>query len=142
VIDLVVDANPLVSELLRRRGREFLLHPELKLSVSARAWNEAQHELRRRAMAMVRHGHLTDETAVDTVRRAEALVSGRILLVPEAVYGPFESRARLRIRRDPDDWPTVALAMAVGSGIWTNDQDFFGCGLPVWSTETLVAVLA
>jgi hypothetical protein len=22
-------------------------------------------------------------------------------------------------------------------GIWTNDQDFFGCGLPTWTTDTL-----
>jgi hypothetical protein len=23
-------------------------------------------------------------------------------------------------------------------GIWTADQDFFGCGLTVWTTETLL----
>lgn len=117
-------------------------HPELKLSVSARAWNEAQHELRRRAVAMVRHGRLTEEAAADTLRHAGELVSSRVLMVPAAIYEPFEQQARLRIRRDPDDWPTVALAMATGFGIWTNDQDFFGCGLPVWTTETLVAVLS
>ncbi len=37
--------------------------------------------------------------------------------------------------------PTVALALALDCGIWTNDRDFFGCGLPVWVTETLRAHL-
>jgi hypothetical protein len=23
-------------------------------------------------------------------------------------------------------------------GIWTADRDFFGCGLPVWTTESLL----
>lgn len=72
---------------------------------------------------------------------AEQAVEQRLLIVDTALYAPFEAQARLRIRRDPDDWPTVAAAMATDAGIWTNDQDFCGCGLPVWSTETLLAVL-
>lgn len=43
-----------------------------------------------------------------------------------------------RIPRDPNDAPTVALALALDCGIWTNDNDFFGCGVPVWTTETLL----
>jgi hypothetical protein len=49
--------------------------------------------------------------------------------------------SRPRIPRDPDDWPTVALALAVDAGIWTRDADFLGCGLPTWITETLLAHL-
>lgn len=142
MIDLAIDANVLVAELLRRPGREPLLHPELKLSVSAHAWSEARHELRRRAAAMLRHGHLTEQVATSVVAQAEELVRDRIVVFPADIYQPFEERARVRIRRDPNDWPTVALAMATGAGIWTNDQDFCGCGLPVRSTETLLAVLA
>ena len=33
----------------------------------------------------------------------------------EAVYASFETEARNRIAaRDPDDWPTVALALVLG----------------------------
>ena len=28
--------------------------------------------------------------------------------------------------RDPDDWPTVALAIALDAAIWTHDCDFLG----------------
>ena len=43
------------------------------------------------------------------------------------------------VPRDPDDWPTVALAMVLDAGIWTGDADFRGCGLPTWATDTLPA---
>jgi hypothetical protein len=62
--------------------------------------------------------------------------------VAEAAYGAYEAEARDRIPRDPNDWPTVALALARGIGIWTVDQDFFGCGVPVWTTVTLRTHLA
>jgi PIN domain-containing protein len=42
--------------------------------------------------------------------------------------------------------PTVALALTLGGdegrcGIWTSDQDLLGCGVPTWTTETLLAHL-
>ena len=48
-----------------------------------------------------------------------------------------------RIRdRDPDDWPVIATALAVGCPIWTEDHDFFGCGVAVWRTELVEIYLA
>jgi len=68
------------------------------------------------------------------------------LPIPSEVYAGFEERAAYRIPRDPDDATTVALALALGGdegecGIWTNDGDFLGCGLPTWTTDTLIAHL-
>jgi predicted nucleic acid-binding protein len=54
----------------------------------------------------------------------------------------LEAIARRRIPRDPNDWPTVALAIALNAGILTNDCDFLGCGCPTWTVETLRAELA
>ena len=34
---------------------------------------------------------------------------------------------------------TVALALVLKAGIWTSEQDFLGCGLPTWTTETLIS---
>lgn len=39
---LVVDANILVSELLRVRGRELIANSELSVYVAERAWDEAR----------------------------------------------------------------------------------------------------
>jgi predicted nucleic acid-binding protein len=59
-------------------------------------------------------------------------------VVPEAIYLPYEMEAKERLgARDPDDWPILALALAAGSPIWTEDSDFFGCGVATWTTETV-----
>jgi len=69
------------------------------------------------------------------------LIAARVTVVPPEVYAARLDAARRRIPRDPQDTPTVALALALDCGIWTADRDFFGCGLPVWTTETLIMQL-
>jgi len=71
-----------------------------------------------------------------------AALSNNFTIVTEAEYGQHEAEARDRIPQDPNDWPTIALALALGTSIWTADQDFFGCGVPVWTTQTLLLHLA
>ena len=66
----------------------------------------------------------------------------RVTQIPGALYGVHEGVARSRIPRDPDDWHTVALAIATDAAIWTADADFLGCGIATWTTETLLAHLA
>jgi predicted nucleic acid-binding protein len=39
--------------------------------------------------------------------------------------------------RDPDDWPVLALALQLECAVWTEDRDFFGTGVPTWSTATV-----
>jgi len=58
-------------------------------------------------------------------------------VTPE-LYAAFESEARERIdRRDEDDWPVLATAMALACDIWTEDADFFGAGVAVWTTDRI-----
>ena len=38
-------------------------------------------------------------------------------------------------RRDPEDWPILAAALALGCPIWTEDTDFFGCGVATWTSD-------
>ena len=45
-----------------------------------------------------------------------------------------EARERL-VRRDEDDWPFVALALQLDCPIWTEDRDFFGCGVATCTTD-------
>ncbi len=59
-----------------------------------------------------------------------------VQIVPQVTYAPLLPLAAGRIA-DPDDRPTVALALTINAGIWTLDRDFFGIGLPVWSTDVL-----
>ncbi|HYM75857.1 MAG TPA: PIN domain-containing protein [Candidatus Dormibacteraeota bacterium] len=56
--------------------------------------------------------------------------------VDRTLYEPYEQLSRERIdRRDPDDWPVVAVALLLHLPIWTEDQDFFGTGIATWTTD-------
>lgn len=58
--------------------------------------------------------------------------------VSAEIYAAFESEARLRLRgRDEDDWPVLASALALAYGVWTEDGDFFGTGIAVWTTSRI-----
>lgn len=61
-----------------------------------------------------------------------------IELVAPEIYTAFESEARLRLRgRDEDDWPVLASALALACDLWTEDADFFGTGVAVWTTNRI-----
>ena len=54
------------------------------------------------------------------------------------LYVTFESESRLRLRgRDENDWQVLATALALACGIWTEDVDFFGTGIAVWTTDRI-----
>ena len=58
--------------------------------------------------------------------------------IDRELYALFESEARNRLRgRDEDDWPVLASALALGCGIWSEDADFFGTGIAVWTTSRI-----
>lgn len=55
------------------------------------------------------------------------LVARLVQTVEPDTYSPYEALARERIdRRDEDDWPVLATALALGCAIRTEDADFFG----------------
>jgi hypothetical protein len=50
----------------------------------------------------------------------------------------LETVARKRLeRRDEEDWPYLALALLLKCPIWTEDTDFFGCGVAVWTSDRI-----
>ena len=55
--------------------------------------------------------------------------------VNQAEYEAMKPAALVRIGpRDPDDWPILACALALNCPIWTEDKDFFGTGVAIWTT--------
>jgi predicted nucleic acid-binding protein len=62
---------------------------------------------------------------------------GRIVeQVDHSLYEGYQNVARERIAlRDPDDWPVVATSLLLDLPIWTEDQDFFGSGVPTWTSD-------
>ena len=137
-MNVAADASVLVAESLRRRRHRLIGHQDVVFYIAEPTWSEVVHEIGRRLDAMVVHGRFqaTDRELVlgDTL----ALLTQHITVVPVAEYQEHEAAARARIPRDPNDWPTVAVALVLDADIWTMDYDFFGCGLPVWTTDTLM----
>lgn len=134
---LVVDASVLIGELLRASGRARLADERIELFFPEQVWGEAQHELPRRVAAFARRRKISDADGLQLVRHCLKAIETNVVLIEEAVYLPLEDEARSRSLRDPNDWPLVACALILGSGIWTADRDLFGVGVATWTTETL-----
>jgi predicted nucleic acid-binding protein len=127
---LVVDANILVRAVLGKRVREVIeTHAaEVSFFVPEFALAEAEEHL---AVLVIKHGG-DPEKALAVLRSLGQMME---LIGPE-VYGGFEAEARERLdRRDPEDWPILAAALALKCPIWTEDTDFFGCGVATWTSD-------
>lgn len=85
--------------------------------------------------------HLPEIMAKRGISAAElslGLDAVRLLVekVPAEATEPMRTEALRRIgRRDPDDWPIVAAALALNCPIWTEDKDFFGSGVATWTSD-------
>ena len=82
--------------------------------------------------------HISNERGLDVDLGLSVLEQiGRIVeIVDRSLYEEYQGAAHSRIgRRDPDDWPVVATALLLDLPIWTEDQDFFGSGVPTWTTD-------
>ena len=134
---LVVDANILVAQLLRERGRELVASDGLELFMAEAVWHEARHELSKRVTLIGKRARLSEATVQRLLVSALKVVEVSVTVVSVSEYVVFESKALRRIPQDPDDWHTVALALTLDAAIWTQDNDFLGCGVPTWTTATL-----
>jgi predicted nucleic acid-binding protein len=58
---------------------------------------------------------------------------------PAASYEDFRELAEQRIAaRDPDDWPTVALALKLDLPVWSQDKDLTEARVKVYITGELL----
>jgi predicted nucleic acid-binding protein len=73
----------------------------------------------------------------------EAMIEvGRILqpfeIVEQEDLLDYEPAAESRLHEGgKSDWPSLAAAIAMDCGIWSDDRDYFGVGVPVWSTANI-----
>ena len=133
---LVVDANILVRAVLGERVRAVIeAHAEeVSFFVPEVAYAEAEEHL---ATLVVKRGG-DPEKALSLLRCLRSLV----VLIGSEVYGELETEARERLgARDPEDWPILASALALGCPIWTEDTDFFGCGVATWTSDRVLMFL-
>ena len=132
---IVLDANILVRAVLGARVSELLAAHASQATFLApdTAFDEAREHL----PALLAKRGKSAEAIQAALAKLDALAPV-IVPVPAESYLPFKDRALARIgRRDPDDWPVLACALAAECSIWTEDTDFFGAGVATWTTATV-----
>ena len=129
---LIIDANILVNAALGERVRNIMtqFHDTTAFSVP----DVCRDDARRRIPQICRKHGLDQNRALEVLGFLERMIR----VVEPSTYLEHKEDARLRIaHRDPDDWPIVATALALDLPIWTEDRDFFGCGIATWITNTV-----
>lgn len=129
---LVIDANILIRAVFGTRARDLIVtaSEEVAFYVAEANYQEACHYLAELAPRR-RIAEPVWKAALETLMSAVQLVGHEELEM-------VESEARTRIaQRDERDWPGLAAALLLQCPIWTEDQDFFGTGVPTWTTATV-----
>lgn len=85
------------------------------------------------AVEIARHiPRLAEQRRLDPALLFAALQVMPVEWRPAADYDQRQEEAENRIAaRDPDDWPTVALALTLGLPVWSQDKDLTTAGLDV-----------
>jgi predicted nucleic acid-binding protein len=134
---LVLDANVMLRAVLGRRVRSLIERycGDVPLFIPSYCVSEVREYLP--ALCAKRHWDIGP-----TLKLLDAMLA-LVRVVEAGFYADFEEQAKHRIgRRDVDDWPVVALALCLGAAVWTEDTDFFGCGLATWTTQTVELYLS
>lgn len=127
---IVLDANILIRAVLGKKVRQLLLDyaDEVEFCAPSIAFTDAAAYL---PQLLEKRG-VPASSASPTVESLRGLVTE----IPPEITDSKRAEALLRIgRRDADDWPIASAALALACPIWTEDRDFFGSGIPTWTTD-------
>lgn len=106
-------------EALRRRG--------VRLATTDRN----ALELRR---VLTRDLGLSNDEADREVERV--IAPFELVIAEDYEFARADADARLR-EGGKSDWPALAAAIVLDAEIWSGDVDYFGVGVPVWTTANL-----
>jgi len=128
---IVLDANILVRAVLGQRVRKLLVSykfSEADFCAPLAAFADAEKYL----PTILRKRGKTETGLPASLTYLQTLVEP----IGPDLYSSFEAEARQRLRnRDEEDWPVLALALSLSCPIWTEDTDFFGTGVAVWTSD-------
>lgn len=133
---VILDANILIRAVLGKRVREILETHSARVRFFApdTAFAEAREHL---PEIPLKRG-INPEAAIAVLAKLAVLIG----CIDGEIYEPFETTARQRLqKRDEEDWPVLATALALECPIWTEDADFFGAGVATWTTDRVELLL-
>ena len=122
---IVVDANIVFRAVLGRKVRQLLEKYSargVRFFAPDAAFDDARKYL---PLLLDRRGKATG-TLEATIEYLRTIIEP----VELTAYEAFENDARERLKnRDEEDWPVLAIALALACPVWTEDTDFFGTGV-------------
>lgn len=127
---IVLDANILIRAVFGKHVRRILdtYSDTAVLCSPATCFQEAAEYI----PTIARRRASDPQVAFDDLRNITEIVEQ----IDLSAYSAFRDPARQRIaRRDPDDWPVVAVSLMLQLPIWTEDLDFFGIGIATWTSD-------
>lgn len=129
---LVLDANILIRAVLGNKVRDLLIR--YSGTVDFFTPDVCLADARKYLPVLFEKRLLSPDSALTLLSSLECLLQ----IVDDGVYKTHADEARQRVQgRDIQDWPIVATALSLNCAIWTEDQDFFGSGLPTWTTDRI-----
>lgn len=134
---IVLDANILIRAVLGKRVRELIF--ENAATVKFFAPDVAYADARKYLPALLKKRGVDFSAAMFVLDRLEGFVQP----IDAELYEGMQQQALQRIAiRDADDWPVLACAMTLGCPVWTEDADFFGTGVPTWTSDRVALYFA
>jgi predicted nucleic acid-binding protein len=132
-VKIAADANVLLSAVIGGRARLVLTHPEIEELVTTEA---TFAEVREYALLLGRKKKLAPDTILLTVAALP------VSIISSEVYEDKMAEARKLIGgRDPDDIVILALNLFMKIPLWSNDNDFEGCGIERLTTAEILSKL-
>ena len=138
---LAVDANILISLLLGRKLKQLVVDnlenlKSIEIYVPGSVFSEVKNFMSRYIKNL--SGFSQFLNTMTSWGDAFSYLESSTTIIDNADLELMKEEALARIgHRDPKDWPTLALALKLDCPVWTDDKDFFGVGVPVWSSQTI-----
>jgi predicted nucleic acid-binding protein len=129
---LVLDANIIIRAVLGKKVREHLL--EFSEIVDFFTPDICVEEVKEHLPTIFKKRGISSELPLQVFSHIQSLLQ----VIDSNLYQERIHEAKQRMKgRDLDDWPVVATALLFNCPIWTEDKDFFGVGIPVWTTDRI-----
>ena len=131
---LIVDANIIFSALIKDGlARKIVFAPELELYSP-------------RYLTLEIHAHLPEilkksKLSDEKLSRVSNLILSQIIMIEDKQITPFYPAA-ISLIADENDRPYFAAALAIGSDVWSQDNDFSNqTRVKIWKTKELAEKL-
>lgn len=129
---IVIDANIVIRAILGERVRNLII--QHYKAVDFFVPDVCLDDTRKYIPQVFEKRKMPSQPAMELLEKFATILN----VVEPEIYSQYIDEAKERMKdRDLDDWPIVATSLVLDCPIWTEDKDFFGSGMPTWTTDRI-----